>query len=745
MKKIELLAPAGSREALVAAIQHGCDAIYLGGKQFGARAFAANFSDEEIIEAIEYCHLYDVRVYVTINTIIFEEELEQVVEYISFLYKNDVDAIIMQDIGLFSVVKERFPDLEIHASTQMHIHNQAGIEWCKEQGMKRVVLARETPLEQIRKWKDIGVELEVFGHGALCVCYSGQCNMSSSIGSRSANRGECAQPCRLPYRLIRENEYIETDGAFLLSPKDLCTVENIGKFIESGIHSLKIEGRMKKAAYVAQIVSMYRRAIDLYYQKQSFDDLEEYLYEAKKIFNRTYTKGFLYQDPNWIQQFRPNHQGVIIGNVLEYKNKRMLIKLNDTLTQGDGIRILNTNQDDYGFQVERIYQNDLLIREAITEQIIELDAFTPVQVGATVVKTTDRQLEKKLMESQTNLIRRIPIQFQVEIVIGKPIQLKIIDNKQREATVSSSFLVEAAKNQPISKERIQEQLLKLNNTIFECADIAIEMNEKVFISIKELNELRREAISQLEIIRKKHYLTRAERITKDKVDIISSGPEYLIHVETAEQQKACEELGYSNLIISSKLNDLNKEGNWIASNVVNEESKYPDTPLVFVEELGGLTLKNRRLITGVSIPTNNTEVIVFLAKLGVEGMILSNELSDESILEMVGKLKQNGYQLTLYQQLYGHKILMHTKHCPIQVNCNKEKNCMECMKQNYYLENDKKQRFLLRRTTDDILQIYDERAIFKSVPISGTKGYLHFTMENYLETKEILKKYRFLF
>ena len=258
MKKPELLAPVGNKESLIAAINAGCDAVYLSGKKYGARAFAYNFSNEDLIWAINSCHLYGVKVYVTVNTIIYEKEVEDFISYIDFLHRNNVDAVIMQDIGMIDLVRKTYPNLEIHVSTQVNVHNIEGVKFFEELGINRVVLGRETPIEEVSNIKSkSNVELEVFVHGALCVSYSGQCLMSALIGGRSGNRGMCAGCCRLPYDLISDGKKINKDK-YLLSTKDLMVLENIGDLIDLGVESFKIEGRMKRPEYVYLVVSLYR-------------------------------------------------------------------------------------------------------------------------------------------------------------------------------------------------------------------------------------------------------------------------------------------------------------------------------------------------------------------------------------------------------------------------------------------------------------------------------------------------------
>ena len=251
MNKVELLAPAGDFSCLKAAIEAGCDAVYIGGKLFGARAFSSNFTDDEIIKAINYAHLFGVKVYVTTNTLIYDKEVERFLEYISFLHKNNVDAVIIQDLGMLDLVRQTFPNLEVHASTQMHIHNLDGASFMEKLGVKRVVLARETSISKIKEIKEkTNIDIEIFIHGALCVSYSGQCLMSSLIGNRSGNRGTCAGSCRQSYSIVDENNNIILNNKYPLSMKDLCSLENLKTLLDIGVTSLKIEGRMKSSSYV---------------------------------------------------------------------------------------------------------------------------------------------------------------------------------------------------------------------------------------------------------------------------------------------------------------------------------------------------------------------------------------------------------------------------------------------------------------------------------------------------------------
>ena len=337
---IELLAPAGSREALTAAVESGADAVYLAGNMFGARAYADNFDEEGMREAIRFAHLRGVHVHVTVNTIMDSRELPELKKYLRFLYEAGADAVLVQDLGAARLVRETVPELPMHASTQMTVHNLDGVQALEALGFSRVVLSREVTLEAVRHiCAQAKAEIEVFVHGALCVCYSGQCLMSSMIGGRSGNRGRCAQPCRLPYTLVDEDDKDllgSSAGKYLLSPRDMNTISLLPELLAAGVTSLKIEGRMKRPEYVAVAVGCYRRAVDSYLSG-SFAVPEEDSRALAQIFNRDFTTAYLEkkQGRNMMSDKRPNNRGLMLGRVQEYH----------PLTEDSGLAVLRLSDD----------------------------------------------------------------------------------------------------------------------------------------------------------------------------------------------------------------------------------------------------------------------------------------------------------------------------------------------------------------------------------------------------------------
>ncbi len=491
MKKTELLIPVGNKECLIAAIHNGADAVYLGGKKFGARAYSNNFDEQEMVEAIKLCHLYGVKIYVTVNTMIYNNEVEQVMNYLNFLYTNNVDAVIMQDNGMIELTRKTIPDLEIHVSTQAHNHNKPAIEHYKNIGCTRVVFDRESSLESIYNI-DVDIEKEVFVYGALCICYSGNCLMSALNGGRSANRGMCVGSCRLPYTLYK-NDTKQKEG-YLLSTKDLNTLSNLKEILDKGIDSLKIEGRMKSKEYVSIVTKTYRKLIDNYYEGKDIILTKEDNDKLLQTYNREFTKGYLFNETNIINDKTSNHQGIKIGTVIGVNNKRITIQLDKNLYQNDAIRFDKPNK---GMYVNSLYNNKGLLVSSISKgNTCQVDNKDRIMIkdllGSNVLKTIDTKLNDELNNIQE---KKININISFKAFIGQNSTLTITDNTNTIEVTGN--IVDKALNAPITKERIQEQLSKLGNTPYKLSIIDITIDNNIFINLKELNELRRNAVEQL--------------------------------------------------------------------------------------------------------------------------------------------------------------------------------------------------------------------------------------------------------
>ena len=483
--KHELLAPAGDLDCLKQAVANGADAVYCACENFGARKFAKNFTKDEMIYAIKLCHLYGVKIYVTMNTLVKDNEVIDFLNQVEFLYTNGVDAILIQDFGMFMLVRNKYPNLDLHISTQGNISSKDTCEFFYNLGAKRVVFSREMSLKEIESIK-VPIEKEVFIHGALCSSYSGCCLMSSRIGGRSANRGECAGACRLPYTL-EKNDQIIKDKQYLLSLKELNTSYHFKELLDSSITSFKIEGRMKSPEYVGFVTRMYRKLID---NRAEHVDLDFENDELKTIYNRGFTDGYLFESNDIVNREYPNHIGLEIGKVIEVNPEKIKIKLDKDLNQGDGIRFLKNGT---GFIVNYLYdENGQLTNSALEGDI----CFVDNKVNLTGLDRVSKTQDVKLMKELSNLPPRlIPVTFLFTAHQGQPIKLEVNDG-ERVITVTG-INAEQATTSPTTDDRIREQIEKLGDTPFISKSTVVDVEFNSFIPIQDINDLRRRAIHDL--------------------------------------------------------------------------------------------------------------------------------------------------------------------------------------------------------------------------------------------------------
>ena len=505
MNKIELLAPAGSLAALEAAVESGADAVYIGGNKFNARAFADNLDEEMLKQAVAYAHIRGVKIYVTVNILILQNELEEVMEYINDLYSLNVDAVIVQDIGLLMMIKKLLPNFEVHCSTQMAIHNTDGASLLNELGVKRVVLARELSLQEVNEIvESTAIDAEVFVHGALCVCYSGQCYMSSLIGGRSGNRGKCAQPCRKRYALhdIRENKEIQiNNGDYLISTKDLNTYEKLYDIAASKVASLKIEGRMKRPEYVAIITHHYRKALDCIQNGLMNCISEDAAYELKIVFNRDFTEGYLFNNRNQeiVSRERPDNRGILIGKVLNQMGNMAEILLTDNfINDGDSVEIISEDGKSTGCTISGIKKDNNTVKSAKAGDRIKIFITHRVTAGSRVSKTLDHQLFQKAREEYAYMNKKkISIRGIFTGKIDEVPVLEIADRDGNSIRVMGDTAIQQAEKLAVSEEKIADQLNKTKDTPYVFENINIHIEANCFLSVKAINSLRREALEQL--------------------------------------------------------------------------------------------------------------------------------------------------------------------------------------------------------------------------------------------------------
>ena len=750
---LELLAPAGSREALHAAVSAGADAVYLGASQFNARNSADNFTLDALREACDYAHLRQVRVYLTLNTVVLPSELPDALELARQAFRAGVDAYIVQDLGIAQEIARTLPEARLHISTQMNIHDVDGLRAVAALGAKRVTLARELSFEELsvlaQEAQELGVELEVFGHGALCVCYSGQCFLSSLVGGRSANRGRCAQACRLPYtlhnRALRKN--LPAPGEHLLSPKDLCTIDFLPELIQTGVSSLKIEGRMKSPDYVKNVVGVYRAVLDraLAYvdemRRAEFDcgsvelpvsdtflsprATEEEKQVLSEAFSRGFTSAYLTKtrDNSIMSYKRPNNRGVFIGRVASVSGKNVSIACEQELSVGDALEFW-TNRGHFVAEVDQLsYDKAGNARITVNRGVGKGDRVFRVRNASASFKD-DKHAP------------RIPLYGKASLLIGKPLTLSIstkpfVASEAKQSSCSASepgyivtvegALVEPARTKAVSKEEVAEHIDRMGSTSFTFADLAVELDEGVGIGFSALHKIRSQAIEELteEVLSAYHSRSlkrtparaKAPRIRKGscKVGAWATNPACaraakkagadFIYVPVMNYRRG-------EAVIAGQLSATSEQAGYpkqcipalpVVSHLFDERDRNgfdiwkrvkADKP-VFVENFGQL-LRASELgalpEVGPHIPVTNMLDVQLMHDCGATRIWLSPELSLVQIEEL-GEVSPVPLGLTIM----GSQEMMVTEHCLLmsQGPCNQD--CAQCprRKSPHYLKDRK--------------------------------------------------------
>lgn len=651
MKKIELLSPAGNMKCLKAAVLARADAVYIGGRHFSARASAGNFTNEEIKEAIVYCHLRNVRLYVAINILIYEMEIKPLLEFVSYLISVFVDAIIVQDIGVCNLLHNKFPDLELHSSTQMHIYDENGINEVKALGVKRVVIARETSLTDIKNIiKHTNMNIEVFAHGALCFAYSGQCQMSYLIGKRSGNRGLCAGTCRQAFKKLKNNVNISNEN-FPLSTKELSAIALIPSFIKSGITSLKIEGRLKSPEYVYYVTHYYREAINAYYNNEIYNTSKA-IHDLSIIYNREFTDGYINHEPNIVNGNTSNHQGKIIGEVVKQIPNYIFLKLNETLNRLDGIRVGN----DYGFTVSKIFINNTDVEQGNKNDIVKIPCQEFIKIGSIVRKTASIEHVNYLKDIMNSFDKKINIDVEVFAKILSPIKIKFTCGEFSVIKEGNS-VVSKALNTPVSKEKIVKQLSKLGTTVYKLNNINIVGDNNIFFPISELNLLRREIVDELNNLRLKRKTVKMKNFKINTNNSYDKKITINVIVKKDYQYELLKDTNYilftTNIDLSNKHNILYWQPN------INNHLKR-DT----VSDLSSLYNHKSKLSTSHLNVVNSYSVNYLLTK-GIETITLSNELTTSQIKHIISNYE---YKVNTNVEIYKREVAMVTKH---KLDCDK--------------------------------------------------------------------------
>ena len=724
--KYELLAPAGDMAALKAAVSAGANAVYLGYDEFSARAKAKNFNKEELREAINYSHLRNVKIYVTFNILIADFEIKRAMESVKMLYDIGVDALILQDLGIAREIRKNFPDFEVHASTQMAVNNFYGAKFLKEMGFSRVVLARETPLFELEKIRELDIDVETFIHGALCVSYSGECLMSSMIGGKSGNRGECAQACRKSYEILDFDKNKIGKRLYYISPKDLNTLDDVAKIINSGGYSLKIEGRMKNPEYVYTVVSSYKKSLENKLSQEDKDDTEQ-------VFNRGFTKGLFNGDfgNDFISSDRPDNRGIEIGKVIDARKNSAKVIFYEDVFEGDGLEFISSSGR-FGMRSNSFYEANIPH---------EINLFKAPILNSKVNRTYSKKLYEKVDEKLENYDYKRELDIDLRIKIGERPLIKV-----KSGDLSANFeldrVVEVAKKSGLDRDRVIENISKTGDSIFRVKNIDLDLDDNAFLPISAINELRREAIKILEakilngsidrfeiennLENKNFEKKNKDKKSKIKVffnkfkDLENSSlndiDEIIIRAKDLEKFnkkfKSREVSIYLDKFYSYKelenlreyiLKNQNVRGIWV--NNLSEYYIFKDDGLEINGDIG-LNVFNRL--------TSN-----FFRDLGLNSITLSPELNSSQIQKIVNK---NDTEFNLIS--YGRLPVMTMKHCPFSIikNCKDEKSCPTCRYKNYLLRDEKNVDFeVLRQNT------FTE--IFNSYPIL-LDGYVNRLLDN---------------
>lgn len=712
---MELLSPVGDFDCLKAAAQNGADAVYFGGSFFNARMNSSNFGGLELKTAIEYAKTRNVKTYFTLNTLIKNGEFSQAVALAKQVYELGIDSMIVQDLGLAKYLINYLPELPIHGSTQMTIHNLEGALTLEKLGFTRVVLSRELSLSEIEHiTKNAKIETEVFIHGALCMSYSGQCLMSSMIGGRSGNRGKCAGTCRLPYQLQKDGQTV--NKGYLLSPRDLCGLEYLPQLIKAGVACGKIEGRMKTPEYVGQVTKIYRKYIDLAQDGSKPYKVEE---QDKKdllqIFNRGgNSTGHLSGEPNkhFVFTEKPGNTGVYIGSVLQHNNNTAYIKV----TLAETIALLDTIQiGDSKYNVSEIVDHNQNVKEPKIGQTLEIGRVKgDIQLGDKVYKIASKELTKQILETLQGENKKIAVAGKITIKSNEKISMKI-ENKTLQTEYISNVIPEPAKNVPITKENVMKQINKTGNTPYEFAQVEIELGDNLFVPNSALNEVRREALEQWEhtmlenskrtvavgqldintetkpIAEKKiavlfNQLNEAEDYTKvNHIDYVYIPLHYFLQTKYAKQlEQICNQFHtyiYAPII-------MNETYSMVVKNKIQEIVHHFNIKGMVLSNLGQKKLfeevieKNKlEVVANYSMNVFNSNTIEELKNLDFGRVTISPELT-----AVEGKTISNTI-VPLEQIVYGRQVLMTTKYCFVGESNKCYSECgRNCEKTHYQLK-----------------------------------------------------------
>lgn len=777
---LELLAPAGSYEAFKAAVENGADAVYLGGKSFSARASAANFDLEELQKAVRYAHERQVKVYVTVNILIADQEFQELFDYLFTLHEIGVDAVILQDVGVAELIHIILPELETHASTQMTVNTSWGVQHLEALGFCRAVLARETSANEMKMIVDkTPLDIEVFVHGALCIGYSGQCLMSSFIGGRSGNRGTCAQPCRMTYQLVneeRENLLVQKKpGDHLLSPRDLNLAEELAELKQIGIRSLKVEGRMKRPEYVATVIRLYRQAISRIEDQMEGSPLltKEEHQELLQVFNRDFTSGYFRDNlgAELMSYSRPNNRGTRLGRVARLDSGRLSLKLEAALHPGDGIEFW-TGRGREGVTIGRIWKDETEVTEGLHGETVQIEFFGMAQPGDRVFKTNDALLMEKARVSfqEGREQRKSPLTMRLSGHVGEQLRMDVME-RERIVTVYSVGVAQVALKRPLTWDYAFQQFGRLGTTPFWLDKLELEVDEGIMLPVSELNEMRRLAVEELLLVAPRpkvdrhKYGQRIERWKQRQAEeraglqtIRNVNPQISVAVSDPETLQAAIRAGAKRVLIGGEhwrsrrgfsleeirtsfesCGKLGIDCVWRLPRILNQTQSasllsdlkkaagWAKKPKLMVSNLGELEIM-RAVDTDwpfevdYSVNIFNEASLAYFLRQGAKGVTLSPELHHEQLAHIA---KWPGVELLAFGDLE----MMVSEYCPVGATLGGKKgqHCAgTCVQEPHFLRD--RMRYDFPVETDQecrmhlfnvkILNLYEELAQIRRMGIS---------------------------
>ena len=729
---VELLSPVGDFDCLKAAVQNGANAVYFGGQLFNARYSAKNFDKDGIRDAVNYAKSRNVKINFTLNILLKNNEFDDAIDVVKYIYELGVDAVIVDDLGFAKYIIDNFPGMEVHGSTQMTIHNLDGAIALKNLGYTRVVLARESTLSDIDYiCRNANIDIEAFVHGALCISYSGQCLFSSAIGGRSGNRGRCAQPCRMYYNMLETSDnvsYKNIGKGFLISPRDLCGLDFIPDLIKAGVKSFKLEGRMKTPEYVATVTRIYRKYIDLALSDNEYVVDKNDLHDLMLAFNRGgFSKGCLGGDDNhdYVFEEKPSNQGLYIGNIskIDKKNGLISLKTNEPLDIGDTFLV---QQEDHKYTISEILKNGSHVKSAAIGDLVTIGRVKgKLELGDKIFKINSSVISKEIKEFNSHEHVKIPLVANFKALIGKPIELEVASLDEPgntyfglSASASSKIQPIEAISNPISNERLIEQLNKTTDTNFEFKQINIEMDDNIYIpKISSINALRRDALNALyqkgvdnftRILPSK--LSSTELVHQHVFPSVRTYSVLLNSIDTSMDYSSLKNVDRvyiplkffikkefeSKLLEISQFTDCyidiptivrDNFRNVFYNNFDEKVNKFNIKGLV-ISNLSGIEFMMKYvgkldIVSKYTLNIYNNHTIDELKKVGVNRVTISPELDSETIIDLC-----DNSSLPTEFLVYGKLPVMHIQYCPLGKSNKCYPTCsMKCKTSNrFYLE-----------------------------------------------------------